>query len=130
MLAVHSGAGYAGYAASDWIPESIAAMVYVDSAPGIGASAPDFDGVEKPLPAREELEKEENLDGLSEEQLETFRRRAVPQPGGVLREAAILTNDARVDIPTTLICTGFTSEQVKAAVNEGHAWLGGARRAA
>ena len=34
----------------------------------------------------EELAAEENLDGLSEEQLETFRRRAVPEPGGVLRE--------------------------------------------
>ena len=124
VLAVHSGAGYAGHAASDRIPERIAAMVYVDSAPGIGASAPDFHGVEKPLPAREELE-EENLDGLSEEQLETFRRRAVPQPGGVLREAATLTNDARFDTPTTVLCTGFTSAQVKAAVKDGYAWLGG-----
>ena len=125
VLAVHSGAGYAGYAASDRIPERIAVMVYVDSAPGTGASKPDFIGVEKPLPARGELEKEENLDGLSEEQLETFRRRAVPQPGGVLREAAVLINDARRDVPTTIICTGFTSKQVKAAVKEGHAWLGG-----
>jgi len=124
VLAVHSGAGYAGYAASDRIPGRMAAMVYVDSAPGIGASAPDFDGAERPLPAREELE-EENLDGLSEEQLETFRRRAVPQPGGVLREAAILTDNARFDIPTTVICTGFTSERIKAAVKEGHAWLRG-----
>ena len=49
----------------------------------------------------------------------------MPQPGGVLREAAILTNDARLGIPTTLVCTGFTSEQVKAAAKEGHAWLGG-----
>jgi pimeloyl-ACP methyl ester carboxylesterase len=125
VLAVHSGAGFAGYAASDRVPELIAAMVYVDSGPGTGASEPDFEGVEKPLPAREELEEEENLDGLSEEQLETFRRRAVPQPGGVLREAAVLTNDARLDIPSTVICTGFTSEQVKAAVKEGYAWLGG-----
>ena len=52
-----------------------------------GALEPDFDAVEKPLPSREELEQEENLDGLSEEQLETFRQRAVPEPGGVLREA-------------------------------------------
>ena len=39
--------------------------------------------------------------------------------------AAILTNTARLDISTTVICTGFRSEQVKAAVKEGHAWLGG-----
>ena len=125
VLAVHSGTGFAGYAASDRVPDRIAAMVYVDSAPGIGAMDPDFDGVEKPLPSQEELEAEENLDGLSEEQLETFRRRAVPQPGGVLREGAVLTNDARRDLPTTVICTGYTSEQYKAAAEEGYGWLGG-----
>ena len=125
VLAVHSGAGFAGYAASDRIPERIAAMVYVDSAPGKGAMDPDFDGVEKPL-VWEELVEEENLEGLSEEQLETFRRRAVPQPGGVLREAAVLTNEARLDIPTTIICTAFPSEQVKAYAKEHDpAWLAG-----
>ena len=68
---------------------------------------------------------EENLDGLSEEQLATFRRRAVPEPGGILREGAELTNDARLDMPTTVICTGFPSEQIKDAVKEGYAWLAG-----
>jgi pimeloyl-ACP methyl ester carboxylesterase len=125
VLAVHSGSGAAGYSASDRIPEQIAAMVYVDSGPATGALEPDFDGVEKPLPSREELAEEENLEGLSEEQLDTFRRRAVPQPGGVLREAPELTNDARLDVPSTAICTGFTSDQYKAAVKEGYAWLAG-----
>src|SRR5687768_8073951 len=41
VLAVHSGAGYSGYAASDRIPDRIAAMVYVDSAPGKGAMDPE-----------------------------------------------------------------------------------------
>jgi pimeloyl-ACP methyl ester carboxylesterase len=125
VLAVHSGAGAAGYAASDRVPDRIAAMVYVDSGPAIGALQPDFDGLEKSLPSPEELAAEENLDGLSEEQLETFRRRAVPEPGGVLREASELTNDARLDVPTTAICTAFTSDQYKAAVKEGYAWLAG-----
>jgi pimeloyl-ACP methyl ester carboxylesterase len=125
VLAVHSGAGVSGYGASDRVPELIAAMVYVDSGPATGALAPDFDAVEKPLPSREELEEEENLDGLTEEQLETFRRRAVPEPGAALREGPELTNDARLDIPSTVICTGFTSEQYKAFVKEGYAWLGG-----
>ena len=126
VLAVHSGTGFAGYAASDRVPDRIAAMVYVDSAPGIGAMDPDFDGVDMPLPSREKLEEEENLDGLSEEQLETFRERAVPQPGRVLREGAELTNDARRDIPSTIICTGFPSEQVKAYAEEHNpAWLAG-----
>jgi pimeloyl-ACP methyl ester carboxylesterase len=125
VLAVHSGTGAAGYAASDRMPKRIAAMVYVDSGPATGALDADFDGVEKPLPSPDELEQEENLDGLTAEQLDTFRRRAVPQPGGVLREAASLVNDARLDVPTVAICTGYTSEQYKEVVKEGYAWLGG-----
>ena len=42
-----------------------------------------------------------------------------------MREAAELTNDARLDIPSTIICTGFPSDQVKAAAEEGYAWLAG-----
>ncbi len=124
VLAVHSASGFSGYAASDRIPEQIAAMVYVDTAPGKGVLDPDFEGEELPL-NWESIEKEENLDGLSEEQNETFRRRAVPVPGGVLREGIELTNDARRDIPSTIICTGFTSEQYKEAAKEGHSFLAG-----
>lgn len=125
VLAIHSAAGAAGYAASDRVPDQIAAMVYVDSGPATGALEPDFDGIEKPLPSERELQEEENLDGLSEEQLDTFRRRAVPEPGGVLREPPQLTNEARLDVPSTAICTAFTSDQYKAAVEEGYGWLGG-----
>ena len=125
VLAVHSGAGAPGYAVTDRIPEQIAAMVYVDTGPAKGALDPDFDAVEKPLPSREELAEGENLAGLTEEQLETFRRRAVPEPGAALREAAELTNDARLDVPSTVVCTGFTSEQYRDAVKEGYAFLAG-----
>jgi len=125
VLAVHSGTGGAGYAASDRIPDRIAAMVYVDSGPATGAMDPDFEGAEKPLPSPEELAANENLDGLSEEQLTTFRQRAVPEPGGILRDAPQLTNDARLDVPTTAICTGYTSDEYKDAVKQGYDWLGG-----
>ena len=80
VLAVHSGAGAPGYGASDRVPERIAAMVYVDTGPAKGALDPDFDALELPLPSRAKLAEEENLDGLSQEQLEEFRRRAVPEP--------------------------------------------------
>ena len=123
VLAVHSGTGFAGYGASDRVPERIAAMVYVDTAPGIGPLDPDLEG-DKPM-VWAEIEAEENLEGLSEEQKETFRRRAVPEPGGVLRQSVPLTNDARRDIPSTMICTGFTSEEYKEAVKQGYAWLAG-----
>jgi pimeloyl-ACP methyl ester carboxylesterase len=124
VLAVHSASGFSGYAASDRVPERIAAIVYVDSAPGVGAMDPDFEGVEKPLDWAS-IEEEENLDGLSEEQKETFRRRAVPVPGGVIREGVELTNEARLDLPSTIVCTAYTSEQYQEAAKEGYAWLAG-----
>jgi pimeloyl-ACP methyl ester carboxylesterase len=120
VLAVHSASGFSGYAASDRMPERIAAMVYVDTAPGKGALDPDLEG-DKPM-VWKEIEEEENLDGLTEEQKETFRQRAVPVPGGVLREAVELTNDARRDIPSTLICTGFTAEQYQTYAREHPDW--------
>jgi len=125
VLAVHSGAGAPGYAVTDRIPERIAAMVYVDTGPAKGALDPDFSAVEKPMPSLEKLAAEENVDGLTKEQLETFRRRAVSEPGAALRGSAELTNDARLDVPSTVICTGYTSAQYKDAVKEGQTWLGG-----
>jgi pimeloyl-ACP methyl ester carboxylesterase len=121
VLAVHSASGFSGYAASDRVPERIAAMVYVDTAPGIAPLDPDFTGVEKPM-VWKEIEAEENLDGLSEEQNETFRQRAVPVPGGVVRDGFELTNDARRDIPSTLICTGFSAAQYQEYAKEHPDW--------
>ncbi|HEU0236724.1 MAG TPA: alpha/beta fold hydrolase [Candidatus Limnocylindrales bacterium] len=127
VLAVHSAAGFSGYAASDRVPERIAAMVYVDTAPGKGAPDPDFDAVEKPLDWAA-IEAEENLDGLTEEHKATFRERAVPEPGGILRGAVPLINDARRDIPSTIICTGFPSDMIRsAAAEKDWAWLAGVR---
>lgn len=121
VLVVHSAAGFSGYAATDRVPDRIAAMVYVDTAPGKGALDPDFDGVEKPM-VWEEIEAEENLDGLTDAQKETFRRRAVPEPGGLVREAPELTNDARRDIPSTIIATGFSAEQYQTSAREHPEW--------
>jgi pimeloyl-ACP methyl ester carboxylesterase len=121
VLAVHSATGFSGYAASDRVSDKIAAMVYVDTAPGIAPLDPNFEGDEKPM-VWTEVEEEENLDGLTEEQKETFRQRAIPVPGGVVRGTVELTNDARKDIPSTLICTGFTAEQYQTYAKEHPEW--------
>lgn len=126
VLAVHSASGFSGYAASDRIPDRIAHLVYVDSAPGKGPLDASLDGDK--LFNWEEVAAEENLDGLTEAQLETFRRRAVPVPGGVLRESVQLTNEARRDVPSTMICTGFPSgDYQKYASETDWAWLAGVR---
>ena len=126
VLAVHSGAGVPGYGASDRVPEQIAAMVYVDSGPATSAIDPDFGAVEMPLPSWRELEEDGNsLDGLSDEQLNTFRQRAVPEPGAAVREGPDLTDDRRLDLPSTVVCTSMTSDQVRAAVEKGYRWVAG-----
>lgn len=125
VLAVHSGAGAPGYAVTDRIPEAIVHMVYVDTGPATGPLDPDFDGDELPMPSLSDLAEEENLDGLTPEQLETFRDRALPQPGAAVRESARLANDARLDVPTTVICTGFSSEEYKDAIEAGYNFVGG-----
>jgi pimeloyl-ACP methyl ester carboxylesterase len=125
VLAVHSGAGYSGYAASDRVPDLIAKMIYVDTGAGVGAMDEEFADAAKPLPPPDELAANENLDGLSDEQLATFRDRAVPQPGGVLREGVPLTNDARLDIPSTVICTAFSADDYRDAVKEGYGFVAG-----
>jgi pimeloyl-ACP methyl ester carboxylesterase len=128
VLVVHSATGFSGYAASDRVPDRIAAMVYVDTAPGIGPLDPDFADAEKPM-VWEEIEAEENLDGLSEEQKTRFRERAVPVPGSLIREGVALTNDARRDVPSTLIATGFSAAdyQKYAAEEPVQPWLAGIR---
>jgi pimeloyl-ACP methyl ester carboxylesterase len=117
VLVLHSARGFSGYAASDRVPDRIAAIVYVDTAPGVGANDPEFDADEKPF-VWEEIQAEENLDGLSEEQLEVMRRRAVPEPGAMLREGAELTNDARRDIPSTIIATSYPSSEYQRYARE------------
>ena len=120
VLAVHSASGFSGYAASDRIPERIAAMVYVDTAPGKPPLDPESEG-DKPM-VWDEVSAEENFDGVSEEQKATFRERAVPVPGRIVRGQYEFTNDARRDIPSTVIATGYTAEAYQKYAREHPEW--------
>jgi pimeloyl-ACP methyl ester carboxylesterase len=121
VLVVHSAAGFTGYAASDRCTDRIAAMVYVDTAPGIGAMDPDFADAERPM-VWDDIVAEENLDGLTDAHTAAFRERAVPEPGGVLRGSADLRNDARRDVPSTLIATGMSSAEYQRYAAEHPEW--------
>lgn len=127
VLAVHSGASMPGYMASDMAPGAIAAMVYVDTFPVTMAMNPDFQGVELPLPPWDELTADpgNSIEGISPEQLATFRERAVPQPGSALRDAPALTNDARKGIPSTIVCCATPPGVLREAASAGQAWAAG-----
>ncbi|MBW8347983.1 alpha/beta hydrolase [Bacillus sp. IITD106] len=124
VLAVHSGAAVPGYAVSDRIPERIAAMVYVDTFPSKGPVFSNFDGIEMPLPPWEEFD-EADIRGMSDEHRNLLRQRAIPEPGGAVREASVLENDKRLDVPSIVICTSYSSDEMKAFVKGGHEWLKG-----
>ena len=127
VLVVHSGASTPGYWASDRAADHIAHMVYVDTAPPTGAMDPEFADAEKPLPSWEEMAEDpgNSVEGIPQEKLDEFRRRAVPQPGAALREAPILTSKARLEIPSTVIATTFPAEDYRKGAEQGYAWLGG-----
>lgn len=124
VLAAHSGAAGPAYQVTDRWPERIAAVVYVDTGPPIGPLDADFDGNELPPPSVDQLAEEENLDGLTDEHLERFRRRAAPEPAAALTGGPTPTNPARLDVPTTVVCTGFDANAYRAAIDEGRTWLG------
>ena len=121
VLTVHSATGFSGYAASDIAPELIAHMVYVDTAPGKPPLDPGFADTEKPLDWAS-VSEEENLDGLTEAQIATFRERAVPVPGAMLREPYTFTNEARRDVPSTIIATGYTAADYQKYAREHPEW--------
>ncbi|MCD2115057.1 hypothetical protein LQ384_28710 [Rhodococcus rhodochrous] len=67
---------------------------------------------ELPLPPSDALGEKGGLEGLRTEALERFRAKAVPEPGPVLRQHATRTNDARLAVPTTLVCCSIPSAQI------------------
>jgi pimeloyl-ACP methyl ester carboxylesterase len=124
VLVVHSGTGASGYVATDRMPDRIAHMVYVDTGAATQAMNPD-QGADLPMPSLEELADAENLDGLSQEQLERFRDRAVPEPAGAVRDAPVLTNAARHGVPSTVIATSYSAAGYQEGVKEGWGFIAG-----
>ena len=128
LLIGHSGAGPVIYGATDRVPQLVSRAVYVDSGPAPpGTSArPDLtdDVTEIPLPGWQELEASgSSLAGLNEDDLQTFRQRAVPHPAGPAREPLRVENPDRLSVPVTLINSSFSSETVKELAAAGHPYF-------
>ena len=123
-LVAHSGANFPVSLLLDRHPEWVRRVIWVDSgpvAPGT-AFAPDVpeELAELPLPSFDALGAQASLAGLDAETLARFRARAVPEPGPVLRQPVALTNDARLAVPTTLVCCSISSAQVRELADAGH----------
>lgn len=122
VLVVHSGAGFAASVLLDQDPALVDRIIYVDSGPTADGSAFDAslapDVQEVALPPFEQLDA--SVDGLSAHMLERFRQRAVPMPAHVMRAPVRLQNDARRDVPTTIIACSFPSAVVMQMAQAGH----------
>ena len=124
VLVAHSGANAPVSIVLDQHPELVQRVVWVDSgpvspetvfAPGLPEGVTEF-----PLPEFRDLAKQASIEGLSANDLERFRARAVPVPGPVLRQPVKLSNPRRSKIPTTLVCCSISSAQVKELARGGH----------
>jgi len=146
ILVGHSYAGAVITGVADRVPERLARLVYVDTAPlPDGMAQADFgpperraqnerivaeqgDGWRLPLPPLEELGPPPVIAGLGEAEWQRLRERAVPQPWGSALAPNRLSNPARNAIPALgLLCT-FTEEAVRETIASGNpafAALGG-----
>ncbi|GGK82183.1 alpha/beta fold hydrolase [Ornithinimicrobium pekingense] len=126
VLVAHSGAAAPATVALDRHVDQVAHVVWVDTAPAGEGFAMDagFDGDDHPVTAQWDDELAQgSMRGLTDEQLRTFRHRAVPQPGAALREPVSLSDDRRHDVPMTLVATSWSSEDYRAWAEEGGNFL-------
>jgi pimeloyl-ACP methyl ester carboxylesterase len=116
VLVGHSGGGAIAHAVADARPDRIARVVYVDAGPlGDGDSINDqlpAVGGEVPLPDWSVFEAEDLVD-LDDGLRERFRAIAVPEPVGVARDAQVLSDPRRYDVPVTVIACEFTTDQLR-----------------
>lgn len=124
VVVAHSGANAPVSLVLDRHPGLVHRVVWVDSGPVAPGSvfAPDLpDDLDAlPLPSFEVLREQASLEGLDDDDLERFRARAVPEPGPVLRRRVELTDDARRQVPTTLVCCSIPSAQLMELADAGH----------
>ena len=128
VLVAHSGAAVPATVALDRHVDDIDHVVWVDTAPVVDGYAmdPDAEGDQHPLSAQYDDELEQgSMAGLDEEQLATFRERAVPQPTSTIREAVSLHDDRRLDVPGTVVCTAFPAAEYRSYAEQGMPFLAG-----
>lgn len=121
ILVGHSGGATVVQGVVDRRPERITRVIYIDAGPLVDGSSlrPGAAG-DVPLPSWDDMAAEQlSVEGLDEEARADFRNRAVDHPGGVARSALRVSNHARLDVPTTVVCTSLPSEVLRGLIQAG-----------
>ena len=137
-LVGHSYAGVVITQVADKIPERLAKLIYVDSAPlpdGVAqiefnepeelaeyekSVAEKGDGWKLQLPSWKELDQGDNLKDLTAEDKKHIKQLATPQPFNASRQKLSLKNKARRKLPKVVILTTFTTAQAKEMTDSGN----------
>lgn len=119
----HSAGCGIAHAAVDARPDRVARAIYIGGFPTpdaqtIADSFPVRDGV-VPLPEWTEFSADDLAD-LDEEALARFRERAIAVPARVVTEPQRLGDPRRYDVPVTVICPEFRSDDLREWIAGGY----------
>lgn len=136
-LVGHSYAAMVITQVADQIPEKIAKLIYVDSAPlPDGSKLIDFYSPEQlekfekiidengsdwslPLPKWNEMDEGDNLKDLSETDKKLIENLATPQPFNAARQETVLKNPKRRELAKLAITSTFPIAQIKELIDSG-----------
>ncbi len=127
VLVVHSGAAFPATMVIDRQPGLVDRLVLVHTAIPVDGIAfnPEQDGDSTLAEAWDGLEQEGSFRDLTDDQLATFKQRALPQPHDVVTEPISLTNPERSMVPVTAICTVFDAAAYQDYAKQGVPFLAG-----
>jgi pimeloyl-ACP methyl ester carboxylesterase len=124
VLVGHSGGGAIAWGAVDARPDKVSRVIYVDSGPlseggCVNDELPVVNG-EVPLPDWTFFEPDDLID-LTDALRERFRAIAIPEPERVTSDPIHLHDPRRYDVPATVICCEFRTEQLRTWMEGGFA---------
>ena len=116
ILVGHSAASALAYAAADARPDRIERLFYIGGFPSPDGAplVSGFEGENGEIALLDWSEFDDSdLAELDEAALAEFRARAIPSPLCMSTDPLRLSDERRYEIPATIICPEFTSEQVR-----------------
>lgn len=126
VLVGHSGGGAIIYGAIDARPDRVSRAIYVDSGPlaagGVINNELPADGDDVPLPPWDTFDAADLTD-LNDGLRADFRAQAVPEPRGVAYDMQQLSDERRLDVPTTIIACEFPSSQLQEWIRGDHPYV-------
>ncbi|WP_111467132.1 alpha/beta fold hydrolase [Microbacterium suaedae] len=125
VLVGHSAGGAVAWGATDARPDRVARVIFVDAFPppaglAINEDLPAIDGL-VPFPEdRAEHFADVEFQDFTDDQLADFIARAIPVPERVAKDPIVLTDEARWEVPVTIVATAFPVGQLENLIAADH----------